>query len=64
MKKAFALTTLLVLLGSSIAFAGTTAADAACAKACACAAKTTDAKTSTSGQISMSEADIATMQRP
>ena len=63
MKKAFALTTLFVLLGSSIAFAGTTA-DAACATPCACAAKSTDAKTSPANQINTTEADIQTMQRP
>ncbi|MHB1400293.1 MAG: hypothetical protein ACYDAI_18985 [Trichloromonadaceae bacterium] len=64
MKKAFALTTLFVLLGSGIAFAGTTD-DAPCSTtACACAAKATDAKTSESDQFNTTEADLLTMQRP
>lgn len=63
MKKTFALTTLLVLLVSGISFAGTTD-DAPCTTACACAAKTTDAKTSTSDQNNMTEQDFLTMQRP
>ena len=66
MKKAFALTTLFVLLGSGIAFAGTTD-DASCTTACACAAKTTDttdAKTSAPDQINTTGPDILTMQRP
>lgn len=63
MKKAFALTTLFVLLGSGIAFAGTTD-DAPCATPCGCTAKTTDAKTTPSSQFNLSEADIQTMQRP
>lgn len=63
MKKAFALTTLFVLLGSGISFAGTTD-DAPCTKACACAAKTTDAKNFASDQINITEQDFLTMQRP
>ena len=63
MKKAFALTTLFVLLGSGISFAGTTD-DAPCTTACACAAKTTDAKTSAPDQINTTEQDFLTMQRP
>lgn len=63
MKKVFALTALVVLLGSGISFAGTTA-DAPCTTACACAAKTTDGKTSVSDQFNTTEQDILTMQRP